>query len=175
VNLGTDSVKLVKGITHQINYPFLVGLIIRFIKLAGIDLPISGDDIRTELILETQKEFNDRTFWQRKFYYPNGKVVNLKSFYVANSDGVTEHFKLNGSLEMAIEQFAEGILYHGQSIILDWGIKIPIPQLLSLGKLTVTEKAVSETEYEIIFEFKHPLFGTTYYFSGTYELIKDES
>lgn len=166
---GQAKTILVEGVTARIEYQWWVGIMIRLAKLVAIDLPTRGTHLRTTLKLIAKSGDSSLTYWERIFHYPDGSVINLRSRFSAYSEGVVEYFKLGMSLKMSIEQTQTGIVYHGISTKL--GV-IPIPNFLSLGKLTVTENAISDSEYYLSFEYRHPLLGRTYFFEGLYRLSK---
>ncbi|OJV85743.1 MAG: hypothetical protein BGO43_13375 [Gammaproteobacteria bacterium 39-13] len=49
---------------------------------------------------------------------------------------------------------------------------IPLPISLILGKCHAEENAISETAFNMHMQFIHPLFGVTYEYYGTFEIVE---
>jgi hypothetical protein len=170
---GTDELVNVDGHTEIIDYPRFVGFLLFIAKFIGVDLPLKGEKVRTTLSRWSTSEDKKNTFWERAFFYENGKKVILKSKFEPTSKGAKEVFKYGLTFEMSIRQIEDGIEFIGDDLSISlFGVKIPIPIWAGLGKLRVTQIGVDENTYDLVFEFIHPVFNNTYYFKGRYSLVE---
>ncbi len=150
-----------------IRYPRLMFPMIWLIHLFGGLILWSGEAVHTRV----QKTASANSLhWQRIMTYPDGKT----DYFSSEMRAITEHQLIESTgfgfgLRLIVEVNNGDLLYRGNGHFWQCGkFVLNIPDWMLLGVATISEHALSEHEFYLDFSIKHPWWGETYSYRGTF-------
>lgn len=169
---GTASHITIKGTMKEIYrstiaLPFLIPG-----RAIGALVPYSGTNIAVTVRNWTTPDNSQAMFWHRTFNFPNKPPVVFSSRmeYAGNSE-IIEFVRLGFGIRISLSVRDGALVIKSLGYILHTPvINISIPNWLLLGNAEITEKAISDHEFEIDFKIVHPLFGKTFGYSGRFHI-----
>ena len=152
----------------DIEYPIYMQPYLTFLRMFGALINRRGKNIPTIV----QKQMQDEAqYWKRTIRFPNNKTIYFKSFWVYNKENeLIEYINSFIGLSMRVHVENNKLHYEGQHFVLKLGkILIPIPEWVILGHTTIIEVSKNESEFEMDFKLRHPLFGMIFRYSGKFK------
>ncbi|TQV72121.1 DUF4166 domain-containing protein [Aliikangiella marina] len=108
--------------------------------------------------------------WDRFYQYQNKPVNRVKSTKVIQANGVlVEVVGCGFGMKLNPSESAGAIVFESDYFFLQLGKKrIKIPDWLTPGKMTVSQRALSDEWFEFKLDVTHKLLGRTYYQIGQF-------
>ncbi len=154
-----------------IDFPNFMQLPLNAMRLIGALVNKKGINIPTKV----ERVMDDGVqYWHRSIHYPDGSQVAFKSrfTYDAKRNEFIEY--TNRFLGLKMKVFVEDEVLHYEScgyVFKLASLKIPLPEWLALGHASIIESAISESEFEMDFRLKHPIFGEIFTYIGKFETL----
>lgn len=154
----------------NIEYPMYMHPYLTFLHLFGVLINRRGKNIPTTVEKHMQDHFQ---FWKRTICFPGNKTILFNSFWIYDrKNELIEFINPFIGLRMNVHVQNDKLYYEGCHFVVKIGkFLIPIPEWLLLGHTTITETALSDSEFEMDFTLKHPLFGNIFRYSGKFKNI----
>lgn len=108
--------------------------------------------------------------WRRTMTYRDGKTAHFRSqmAYVADHE-LIETIGYGFCLRLKIDVSNGDLIYRSKGHFWQWGrIRLTIPDWLLLGSATISEQALSDDEFYLDFTIRHPWWGETYSYRGSF-------
>ncbi len=161
---------IAKG-TITVNFPWPIKIISPLLTWFGLFPPYKGTDIPITVIYSAQPDPNAFCF-NRTFHYPNHPPYQFKSrMKPLGGNVVVELTKFNIGWKSAYDYIDEHVTLTHIAYVLklfDWYIPLPIG--LIMGKCNSAEYAIDNNNFKMEMQIKHPWFGTTYEYYGTFTI-----
>ena len=166
----TDDVVELKGVM-DIKLSKITRLMKPLFKLFGALVPYEGENIPTTVYSKSEPVTADYNL-ERHFHFPNQESYVFRSRFI--------HVKDSDVIE--VMKFGIGwrcdYIYNGDRVLLIhrgyywriFGMLLPIPLTLLLGKGDAWEEAVNDNSFRMCMTITHPLFGRTFEYKGQFEL-----
>ncbi len=154
--------------TMEIGYPGYLFPLIWVIHLFGGLLLWRGQAARAEV--DKAADANGELYWYRTMTYEDGKTdcFSSRMHYGADHE-LIESIGFGFGLRLSVSVVNGDLLYRGIGHFWQWGrICLNIPDCLLLGAASITEHAVSEDEFYLDFNIRHPWWGRSYYYRGRF-------
>jgi len=171
-------------------YPRPALIVLAFVRLIGglVLLRQKGLKVR----VENNSRPNDAAMhWRREFHPPsknrqgknrrgksrwgknradrNRPIIFRSRMEYAGGRNVIEYVGYNVGVKMQISAVDGAIHYRSTGYVLKFGpLFIPLPGHLLLGRALISEEQRGDDAIAMRFEIKHPLWGTTYSYSGRF-------
>ncbi len=154
----------------NIEYPIYMHPFLTFLHLFGALINRRGKDIPTTVEKHMQ---GDIQFWKRTISFPENKTTYFNSFWIYDrKNELIEFINPFIGLRMIVRMQNDKLYYEGRHFVVKIGkLFLPIPEWLVLGHTTIIETAISDSEFEMDFTLKHPLFGNIFRYSGKFKNI----
>lgn len=162
---------LLQGIM-QVSLSKYMMLIQPLLRITRSLVPYAGKNIPATVELKTLAN-KPYIYMNRTFYYPNKKPYSFNSrIEVTPGKEVIEFMSFGFGVKMHYRyDNNKVILKHIAYIWRLFGINIPLPLSLFLGKVTAEEKALSESSFRTFITMNHFLAGKIFSYEGIIELI----
>lgn len=157
----------------DISFSKIMSCLMPFFRLFHVLVPYSGKNIPVKVDFRSLID-SDTVCLDRKFYFPGKKpyAFNSRMQIIKNND--------------VIERMAFGIgwkthyFYDGKKVVMQhkryiwnlFGLNIPIPLEIFIGKGHAEEEVIDDNSYRVTMTMSHPLFGTLYSYSGDFTFKK---
>jgi hypothetical protein len=137
-------------------------------------VPYQGSDVPTEVRNWTDPARPEALFWHRTFHFPDGRHSVFTSRMEAGANGeVIEFLRLGVGVRMAVSERDGALAFTARDHCWRLGpVLAGIPNWALLGRATVVESPVSDSELRVDFEIVHPLFGRTFGYRGQFSLAE---
>lgn len=167
----SDDVNICQGVM-DIEFNWLGKLCTPLFKLFGTLIPYQGKGIKAVVKCGSSKIDNSFSF-DRSLYFPNKKPFYFRSKMVPlRNNELIEFMKFGIGWHMKYEYEDNLVkLKHIGYVINIFGLRMPIPLALLLGKGYAQEKALSDDEFEMFVTIIHPLWGKIYEYRGQFKII----
>jgi hypothetical protein len=142
-------------------------------RLTGMLLAYSGNDIPVTVILRSGKESGAFHF-DRTFHFPDrGNVTFRSRMETIKGHELVEimRFGLGWKLAYAWDG-RKVILRHRGYLWRIFGLTIPVPLELIIGKGYAEETPISDDAFSMWTHVDHPLFGKTFGYAGTFSIAE---
>ena len=155
-----------------IDYPKFMQWPLNAMRLVGALVNRRGDKLPTKV----ERIMNDdgAQYWHRSIQYPDGTTVAFKSRFTYDLENNEFVEYTNRFLGLKMQSFVKDGALHYESCgyVLELGaVTIPLPEWLALGHASIVESAINETEFQMDFRLKHPLFGEIFSYIGTFKTL----
>lgn len=150
-----------------IHYPSFVFPLIWLIHLFGGLILWRGAEVKTQVRKTAQADVLN---WQRIMTYPDGKIDYFRSQmrYLAEHE-LLETTGFGFGLRLIVEVNNGDLCYRSNGHFWQCGkFRLMFPDWLMLGTASITEHAVSDDEFYLDFTIKHPWWGETYSYRGSF-------
>jgi Domain of unknown function (DUF4166) len=130
-------------------------------RLIGGPLPLSRDEGVPAVVTVTEDEATRGQFWSRHYNRHNGfpQVIHSTKRF-RGLTGLEECVGRGVGMALKIEVKDGDLLFKSAHYFIQLGaFRLRIPGWLSPGALTVTHRAMGETQFAFILEVTHPVFG----------------
>jgi len=154
----------------DIEFPWFMKLPLHFMRLFGALVNKRGNKLKTSV---TKTMCGNKQQWHRVINFPDGKVINFNSTFIADKDGFIEY--INNYLGLKMTAFVKGsrLYYESRGYVLKIGkISISIPEWLALGHASIIESEFRQDDTQTFimdFRIKHPLFGEVFCYKGKFK------
>jgi hypothetical protein len=153
----------------NIDYSKVMSFFMPFFRLFHVLVPYKGNNVFVKVDFRSEMQ-SDALYLVRKFYFPGKRPYAFNSCMKAIKENDV------------IERMAFGIswrtnyFYDGKKIVMEhkryvwriFGLNIPLPLEIFLGKGHAEEEAIDDNTYRITMTMTHLLFGTLYSYSGDF-------
>jgi hypothetical protein len=164
--LQTQSV--VTGIM-QIRYPLVIKPVLFIARLLGALIDLHGSNMQVS-VRKWVTQYSEILHWKRTIKAPDGRTIIFASRMEYQQDNeLIEYVGFGFGIRLQLSVEDGRLVYRsvGHLCKTPW-ITIPIPDVLFLGHAVIIETALSDTEFELDFTIRHPLWGETYYYGGVF-------
>ena len=168
----TGNVVIVEGLM-KVKIHWLVKLLIPLFAVSKTLVPKAGTNI--EVTVKFRSEPNSNIFcFDRKFSFPDGKVYRFFSRMEPVKGNEVIEWTASGLGWRAAYSFENNrvILRHRGYCIKLFGIHMALPFTALFGSANAVEWAVSDNEFAMFMNIKHPLFGELYFYGGAFEIAE---
>ena len=134
--------------------------------------PYAGKNVPVTVHFRSEK--NSKAFcFDRAFYFPNQPVYYFRSRMLPIGGNEVVEYMRFGIGWHGIYSYADNkvMLQHKRYVWKIFGIHIPIPLTLLLGKGYAQEHAVSDDTFAMSMQIRHRLWGLVYAYSGTFKVL----
>lgn len=161
-----------EGVMERISYSSVAVPLMPFAVLAGALVPYRGRNVPVHAInasLPDRPEY----YWTRIFYFPGKKPFIFRSAMICTGEGeLTEYVRFHLGIRFSVKALNGGLVERDLGYV--WKIgrwSFPLPIHLILGRSYVEEMPISDSEYEMKWTVRHPLFGETFAYNGRFSVI----
>ncbi len=139
--------------------------------LSGMLVPYSGTDIPVTVKFNCAPPGNALRF-TRTFYFPGKKPIQFVSRMVSvGNNELIEFMNFGFGWRFHLDWKEERlILSHRGYVWRIFGLTIPMPFSLFLGKGFAEEKAIAEKQFSMWTHTTHPIFGKPFGYKGSFEV-----
>jgi hypothetical protein len=89
-----------------------------------------------------------------------------------NENEVIEFVRFGIGIKLKVTAKNGGIILEENGYVWKWGnLLIPLPVRFLLGKAYIEEMPLSNIEFCMKMEIRHPIFGTTFQYNGNFLII----
>jgi len=166
----SDDVYVAEG-TMNITFGWLGKLLSPIFKRLGVLVPYQGVYVATTVYFRSEKDSNNFIF-DRVFNFPNQEPYNFYSTMTqVKGDEVIEYMKFGIGWKCSyIYEEGKVKLLHRGYVWEIFGLNIPVPISLLMGKGYAEEESVDEDSFNMIMTIKHPIWGKVYEYKGTFTM-----
>jgi predicted DCC family thiol-disulfide oxidoreductase YuxK len=142
--------------------------------LAGTLVPYEGDNVPSTVHFVSSAD-SDAFGFERTFHFPGRPPFRFRSHMKpAGGNVLVEFMRFGLGWRMAYEwDGAKIVLAHKGYVLGLFGILIPLPLALIMGRGYAEETPLSDDEFSMMMEIRHPLWGKVYGYSGRFRITKD--
>lgn len=170
---GTESRVVLEGEMHEVYYSRRAAPLIHTARLFGALVAERACTIPVTVNNTTHKS-DPAMHWHRTFHYPDGRERTFVSRMVhAGGNEIIEYVRFGLGIRMALSVEDGALLFESRGF--HWGSRragLPIHDLLLLGRSRIVERAVSAEQLEVQFDTRHPLYGNSFGYNGTFQIKK---
>lgn len=159
--------------TITINFSWLFAMFSPIIRCFGTLPPYQAHQIPITVIYSCAPDPEAFCF-NRIFYYPKHGAFAFQSKMIPlGKNKIVEITKSHLGWKCAYDFENNQVkLKHLGFVWKCFSWMIPLPVSLLLGKCHAQENAISENTFSMHMRFTHPLFGVTYEYYGTFEIVE---
>lgn len=161
-------VVVVEGVM-AVETSLIVRLLAPVLRLSGALVPLAGRDIPVTVAFRSEPA--SQVFrLDREFRFPGRRPYHFRSRMMpAGGNEVIEWMPVGLGWRAAFS-FADGRvrLHHRGYALRLFGLAVPLPLHLLLGRGEAEEEALDERSFRMAMTIRHPLFGKVYGYSGTF-------
>lgn len=157
----------------NIHFSKFMSCLIPIFRLLHVLVPFQGSNIPVKV--DFRSELNsDGVYLYRKFYFPNKKPYEFISCMRAiNTNDVIEFMSFG--IGWRTNYFYDGnkvIMQHRGYVWKIFGLNIPLPLEIFLGKGHAEEEVIDDNTYKVTMSMMHPVFGMMYSYSGNFTFTR---
>lgn len=171
----SDDYICVSGVMTEIYHSKLAKLFIPAGLLFGAIVPYQGKDIPIDVHYNASPK-NSNLYWDRVFVFPSRKEFHFKSHMELVTDNeVIEFVRFGIGIRLKVTDEDGALVFRDTGYI--WrvfGVDIPIPVNLFLGRAYVEERPIDDESFSMKMILKHPLFGEMFRYKGIFKLLNKE-
>lgn len=169
---GTESRVVMEGEMREVHFSRLAAPLIHIASLFGALVAERASAIPVT-VLNSTRHGDPAMHWHRTFRYPDGRERTFLSRMVyAGGNEIIEYVRFGLGIRMAMSVVDGALLFESRGF--HWGSNpasgLPIPDLLLLGRSRIMERAISDEQFEIEFDTRHPLYGRSFGYNGTFRI-----
>lgn len=166
-----DDVVVVEG-KMDVEFGWLVSLLTPFLRVFGALVPHQGNDIPVTVYFRSEADSAayclDRTFnfKNKKAYVFFSKMIQVKD------DVIIELMKFGIGWKHRFYYDSEKVILEHRGYVLKiFGLIMPIPLSLLLGRGYAEEIPLDDNSFRMKMNITHPLFGKMYEYKGVFEVV----
>lgn len=167
-----NDVNTVEG-KMEIHFSKLIAFFMPLFKLFHVLVPYQGKDIPVKVDFRSKID-SDGVFLERNFYFPGKKPYPFNSCMQAiKEQDVVERMAFG--IGWRTHYFFDGkkvIMQHKSYVWQLFGLNIPLPLSLFIGKGYAEEEAIDNQSYRMSMTMTHFLFGVLYRYSGDFTFTR---
>jgi len=164
-----------RGVMQSIHLSLAGKLLAQLCRLIGTPLALyCGKDVPVKVNVYPDNKLKGVT-WDRYYYYPAKPTNRIRSTKcILQSSRLIEVIGSGFGMYLNLYEKDSAIVFESTDYFLQiFGIKLPIPHLLTPGKTLVRQRALQEGEFEFTLEVDHPLLGAVFKQSGRFKESKE--
>lgn len=170
---GSESQVVMEGVMGEVHFSRLAAPLVHTASLFGALVAERASAIPVTVINST-RHGDPAMHWHRTFRYPDGRERTFLSRMVyAGGNEIIEYVRFGLGIRMAMSVVDGALLFESRGF--HWGSNpasgLPIPDLLLLGRSRIVERAISAEQFEIEFDTRHPLYGRSFGYNGTFRIV----
>ena len=137
-------------------------------------IPRTAEKVRTTVHFVTT-ESSDAFQFDRSMHFPDGMSYRFHSrMKPVGGNELVEFMRFGVGWRMAYSWNGEKVILAHRGYVLDlFGLLVPLPLGLILGKGYAEEIPLNDNEFSMMTEIRHPLWGKVYGYSGTFRVTKE--
>jgi len=170
---GTVSHVIMKGEMREVYYSRRAAPLIHIARVFGALVAKRATAIPV-MVINSSRHGDTAMHWHRTFRYPDGTERTFESRMVyAGGNEIIEYVRFGLGIRMAMSVKDGALLFESRG--LHWGrphAGLPIPDMLLLGRSHIIERAISDEQFEVEFDTRHPLYGKNFGYNGTFRIIE---
>lgn len=172
-NRGYTSDRVTVDGLMKVETSLLARLLAPLMRLTGALAPYAGENVPVTVHFDSEKE-SDAFCFDRIFHYPNRKPYHFRSRMLPCGDNeIIEFMPLGIGWHAAYSFDGHKILMkHLGYKFKAFGKTFPLPLEFVLGRGYAEEEAISENEFRMYMDIRHPLFGKVYAYSGEFRITR---
>jgi hypothetical protein len=177
ISPGTDSNMVIEGVMSEVYHSHIAKLFLLPGRLFGALVPYRGRHIPTQVRNWTRTDNQTAMFWHRTLRFPGRLPVIFRSRmeHVGNNE-IIEYVRFGMGIRMLLSVQDAALVYESVGYVWRIGTRsIPIPGWAILGEALIIEKPLSENTFHIDFVIRHPVFGRTFSYTGTFNITANDS
>ncbi len=153
----------------DIHFSKIMACFVPFFKLFHVLVPYQGNNIPVKV--NFRSEINSSAVClDREFYFPGKKAYEFNSrMQPIQLNEVVERMFLG--IGWKTHYFYDGkkiVMQHKRYVWNIFGLMIPLPLEILLGKGHAEEEIIDEQTYRVTMSLSHPLFGKMYSYTGNF-------
>ena len=163
-----------KGVMQTIYLSLAGKLLAQLCRLIGTPLALyCGTEIPVEVNVYPDNKLNGIT-WDRNYFYPDKPTNRIRSTKcILKSNQLIEVIGSGFGMYLDLYEKHSAIVFESTEYFLQvFGVKLPIPHLLTPGKTRVSQRALESGEFEFSLDVNHPLLGLVFKQSGRFREVK---
>jgi len=174
ISPGTRSNMTIEGLMSEVYHSPVGKLYLLPGRLFGALVPYKGRDIPTRVRNWTQPDDDNSMFWHRTLRFPGRRPVIFRSRMVhAGGDEIIEYVRFGLGIRMRLSVRDAALVFESVGYVWDiGGLRLSIPAWAILGDAVIVEKPLSDNTFHIDFVIRHPLFGRTFSYTGTFAITQ---
>jgi hypothetical protein len=171
----SDDYVCVKGTMHEVWHSAVAKLLIPFARIFGALVPYRGANVPIEVHYNARPD-DGTIHWDRVFHFDGRPPFHFLSHMEhAGGNRVIEFIRFGVGMRLKVSAEDGALVFRDEGYI--WrifGIDVPLPIALLLGRAYVEERPVDDERFSMRMTLTHPLFGQLFRYSGSFT-IGDES
>ncbi|MEW6646882.1 MAG: DUF4166 domain-containing protein [Pseudomonadota bacterium] len=168
---GQEHACTLRGTMDEISHAFIAKPLILAGWLFGALVPYRGTNIPVEVRNRTHSA-RPAMYWHRTFHFPGRTphVFSSRMEHLAGSE-IVEFVRGNLGICMHLSELDGMLCYTSHGYLWRLGpLSLRIPDWLLLGHAEIIERGVDDDTIALEFTVRHPLWGNTFSYSGTFRL-----
>jgi hypothetical protein len=161
----------VTGTMHEVHHSRVAKLLLPIAQLFGALVPHRGIDVPIQVHYNAQPD-RDTLHWDRVFHFPGRKPFHFRSYMEHAGDNcVIEFVRFGVGMRLRVTAEDGALVFRDEGYI--WrlfGVDVPIPVGLLLGRAYVEERPVDAQNFSMRMSLRHPLLGELFRYSGSFSL-----
>lgn len=172
ISPGNASDMTIDGIMCEVYHSLVGKLYLLPGRLFGALVPYRGRNVPTRVRNWTESGDDTAMFWHRTLRFPGRAPVVFRSRMVhAGNDEIIEYVRFGLGIRMRLSVRDAALVFESVGYVWDIGVlRLPIPGWAILGDALIVEKPLSDGQFHIDFVIRHPVFGRTFSYSGTFAI-----
>lgn len=168
---GTEQSCILVGNMEEISHSLPAKPFILAGRLFGALVPYRGRNVPVEVRNRTYRD-RPAMFWHRTFMFQGRKPYVFQSrMEHLHGREIVEFVRLNLGICMHLSEIDGALCYTSNGYLWRLGpFSIRIPDWLLLGKARIVEYGVDDDTVMLDFVIRHPLWGRTFSYKGTFTL-----
>lgn len=169
VRAGTaDRVRVDGHLDVRISWPVSI-----MARLTGMLLAYSGDNVPVSVVFTSGAGTKGLQF-DRTFGFPDRGDVKFRSrMEHIGGNELVEYIGFGVGWKMAYSWEGDRvILAHRGYVLRIFGVMVPVPLALIMGRGRAEEVPISDTEFSMWTHSRHPLFGDMFAYSGKFKVTE---
>ena len=148
-------------------------LLTPFFQLAGTLVPYEGDNVPATVVFVSTPN-SDVFQFDRIFRFPGRKPYRFHSrMKPVGGNELVEFMRFGLGWHMAYAWNGEKVILTHRGYVLNlFGLLLPLPLGLLMGKGYAEEIPLNDNEFSMMMEIQHPLWGKVYGYSGRFRVVK---
>lgn len=157
----------------DISFSKVMSCLMPFFRLFHVLVPYKGNGIPVKVDFRSEAH-SDAVYLDRKFYFPDKQPYEFNSCMRAiKENDVVE--RMSFGVSWRTNYFYDGnkvVMQHRRYVWRIFGLNIPLPLEILLGKGHAEEEVVDDNTYRVTMRMTHPLFGAMYSYSGNFTFTR---
>lgn len=167
----SDDYVCVKGTMQEVWHSTLAKFLIPLARVFGALVPYRGADVPIEVHYNARPD-DGTLHWNRVFHFAGRPPFHfLSRMEHAGGNRVIEFVRFGVGMQLKVTAEDGALVFRDDGYI--WrlfGIDVPLPMALLLGRAYVEERPVDAEHFSMRMTLTHPLFGELFRYSGRFAL-----